>query len=59
MSDIFSKDKRSEIMSQIGQKNTKSEIIVRKILYNLGFRYRLHDRRIFGTPNIVLKSIIL
>jgi len=54
MSDIFSKTKRSEIMSHIGQKNTKPEIIVRKTLHKMGYRFRLHRKDLPGTPDIVL-----
>src|SRR5204862_93647 len=45
MSDIYSKKKRSELMSHIRSKNTKPEIALRKIIsstiYSHGFRYRL------------------
>jgi DNA mismatch endonuclease (patch repair protein) len=54
MSDVFSKEKRSWIMSRISGSNTKPEIIVRKIIHALGFRFRLHDRNLPGTPDIVL-----
>ncbi|NPA87513.1 MAG: very short patch repair endonuclease, partial [Epsilonproteobacteria bacterium] len=40
MADIFSKEKRSEIMSKVRSKNTKPEEIVRKYLFSKGFRYR-------------------
>ncbi|MDY6865151.1 MAG: very short patch repair endonuclease, partial [Halobacteriota archaeon] len=43
MSDIYSKEKRSNIMSKIGGKDTKPEIIVRKYLFSKGFRYRIND----------------
>ena len=54
MSDIFSKAKRSEIMSKISGKETKPEILVRKFLFSKGFRYRKNDKRLFGKPDIVL-----
>ena len=54
MSDVFSKSKRSEIMSKVHNRNTKPEIKVRKYLFSKGFRYRLHDGRIPGTPDIYL-----
>jgi DNA mismatch endonuclease (patch repair protein) len=44
MSDVFSKEKRSEIMSKIKGKNTKIEILVRKFLFANGFRYRINDK---------------
>jgi DNA mismatch endonuclease (patch repair protein) len=57
MSDIFSKKKRSEIMSKIRSKNTKPEMAVRSILYGLGFRFRLHDRSLPGTPDVVIRKL--
>lgn len=40
--DKFSKQTRSKIMSSIKSKNTKPEILLRKLLWENGFRYRLH-----------------
>lgn len=54
--DIFSKKKRSEIMCRIGVKNTKPELIVRKILFARGYRYRLHVKKLPGSPDIVFPS---
>ena len=61
MADVFPKPKRSEIMSHIGQKNTRPEILVRKMLHKLGYRFRLHRKDLPGTPDIVLpryKSVV-
>lgn len=52
--DVISPEKRSEIMSRIGSKNTKPEIIVRKVLHGLGYRFRLHRKDLPGKPDIVL-----
>ena len=54
MADIFSKAKRSEIMSRIKGKETKLEILVRRFLFARGFRYRKNDPRYAGKPDIVL-----
>lgn len=54
MSDIFSLQKRSDIMSKIGEKNTKPEILVRKFLFSEGFRYRINVKTLPGKPDIVL-----
>jgi DNA mismatch endonuclease Vsr len=54
MADMFSKDKRSEIMSHIKSKDTAIEIIVRKWLFHYGYRYRKNDTRYPGTPDIIL-----
>lgn len=55
MPDVFSTAKRSEVMSHIRGKDTKPERIVRTILHKLGYRFRLHDHRLPGKPDIVLK----
>ena len=54
MSDIFSFQKRSDIMSKIGEKNTKPKILVRKFLFSKGFRYRINVKTLPGKPDIVL-----
>lgn len=54
MTDIVTPEKRSEMMSGIRGKNTQPEILIRKALFALGWRYRLHDRRLPGKPDLVL-----
>ena len=54
MADIKSKEARSYNMSRIHGKDTKPEETVRKYLFSQGFRYRKNDRRLPGTPDIVL-----
>ena len=41
-------------MSRIKYKNTKPEMLVRKFLHAQGYRYRLHDKKLPGKPDIVL-----
>jgi DNA mismatch endonuclease, patch repair protein len=41
-------------MSRIRSKDTKPEMLVRRFLHAQGFRYRLHDKRLPGKPDIVL-----
>lgn len=53
MADIFSKQKRSEIMSKICSKDTKAELLLRKALYSEGLRYVIHDKRVFGKLDII------
>lgn len=43
-------------MSQIRSKNTKPELLVRKILYSNGFRFRLHRKDLPGKPDITLSK---
>ena len=56
MADIFTKKKRSEIMSKIRGMNTSPEILVRKFLFANGYRFRIHDKRLPGSPDISLPS---
>ena len=52
MADKFSRQVRSRIMASIKGKNTEPEIAVRRILWSHGFRYRIHDRTVLGTPDV-------
>ena len=54
MTDIYSKDKRSAIMSRITGFETKPEIIVRQHLFSLGFRFKKNVKELPGKPDIVL-----
>lgn len=48
--DLFT---RKRIMSSIKSKNTKPEMIIRKGLFRRGYRYRLYDKKIPGTPDVI------
>jgi len=54
MTDVHDKLTRSYNMSQIKGKDTKPEILVRKFLFSKGFRFKLHDKKLPGKPDIVL-----
>lgn len=54
--DVHSKETRSYNMSMIKGKNTKPEIIVRHHLFSQGFRYRINNKKLPGTPDIVLRK---
>lgn len=54
--DVLSKKQRSYCMSRIRKTDTTPEIAVRKIIYNCGYRYRLHRNNLPGCPDIVLSS---
>ena len=54
MTDIFSRKKRSKIMTNIKSKNTIPELQIRSILHINGFRFRLHRKNLPGTPDIIL-----
>ena len=47
-------EQRSRNMSAIKSKNTKPEIVVRKILHSMGYRFRLHGKDLPGSPDIIL-----
>ena len=54
--DRISAERRSALMSRIRSKDTGPELIVRRLLHRLGYRYRLHDARLVGRPDIVFAS---
>jgi DNA mismatch endonuclease (patch repair protein) len=56
MADVHTKETRSYNMSRVRSKNTRPELVVRKALFANGFRYRIHDKRLLGKPDIVLKK---
>lgn len=45
---------RSRIMRAVRKKDTKPELIVRRLLHAMGYRFRLHRRDLPGTPDIIL-----
>lgn len=46
---------RSVLMSRIGPKHSKPEIVVRQLLHAMGYRFRLHAKELPGRPDIVLR----
>lgn len=56
MPDVVDPEKRSQMMSGIRGKDTRPEMIVRRGLHALGFRYKLHDRSLPGHPDLVFPS---
>lgn len=54
MADIVTAEVRSRMMSGIRGTNTKPELLLRKGLHAMGFRFRLHERSLPGKPDIVL-----
>src|SRR5258706_773227 len=44
-------------MSRIRSRDTKPELVVRGLLHKNGFRYVLHDKRLPGTPDVVLPGL--
>lgn len=61
MTDKLSAERRSENMRNIRSKHTSPEMIVRRLVHAMGFRYRLHVQSLPGKPDLVfprLKKII-
>ena len=61
LTDTVSVAKRSDVMSRVGSKDTKPELLIRKGLHAKGFRYRLHVKDLPGKPDMVFpryKSVI-
>lgn len=52
--DIFSPEKRSQIMSRVRGYDTEPELLVRSFLFRLGYRFRIHQDKLPGNPDIVL-----
>ena len=42
-----------ELRRSVGQKDTGAEILLRRALHKIGLRYKLHDRSLPGSPDIV------
>lgn len=53
MADVHTKERRSYNMSRIRSKDTKPELLVRKFLFSRGVRYKLHDKKLPGKPDLV------
>jgi DNA mismatch endonuclease (patch repair protein) len=54
--DRISSDRRSWLMSRVSSKDTGPELLLRRVLTQLGYRYRLHVRNLPGKPDIVFRS---
>lgn len=53
---MISPERRSALMGRIRSKDTAPELIVRRMLHALGYRYVLHDKRLAGTPDLTFPS---
>ncbi|MCK7598217.1 DNA mismatch endonuclease Vsr [Microbulbifer sp. CAU 1566] len=54
--DTVSRKKRSEVMGRVKGKDTRPEMVVRRMLHGLGYRYRLHAPELPGRPDIVFRQ---
>src|SRR4051812_18319396 len=57
MVDFLSRIDRSVRMSRIRKRDTKPELRVRQLVRALGFRFRLHDQKLPGTPDLVFQRL--
>lgn len=56
MTDRHTPQARSKNMAAVKGKNTKPEMQIRRLLHKSGYRYRLHNNKLQGKPDIVLKK---
>jgi DNA mismatch endonuclease (patch repair protein) len=57
MADTLTPKQRSRQMALVRDRNTAPEIVVRKLVHSLGFRYRLHVRSMVGCPDLVFSRL--
>ncbi len=51
--DRLTVERRSWLMSRVKSKNTKPELVVRRLVFGMGYRYRLHSKNLPGHPDLV------
>lgn len=56
MADILTSEERSRRMALVRSVDTKPELAVRRLIFGMGYRYRLHCRDLPGTPDLVFRS---
>jgi DNA mismatch endonuclease (patch repair protein) len=54
--DRLTKEARSELMARVKSKDTLVEKTIRRLVFNMGFRYRLHRKDLPGSPDLVFSS---
>jgi DNA mismatch endonuclease (patch repair protein) len=54
MTDVFDPAKRSAVMARIKSRDTKPELLLRRLLTELGARYRLHRKDLPGSPDVAM-----
>lgn len=57
MADTLTPAQRSERMSRVRGKNTEPELLVRRVVHQLGFRFRLHCAALPGKPDLVFPRL--
>lgn len=54
MTDVLTPEQRRKCMSNIRSRDTKPELVVRRLVHRMGYRYRLHRKDLPGCPDLVL-----
>jgi DNA mismatch endonuclease, patch repair protein len=54
--DRLSQERRSFLMSRVRSKNTTPEMRIRRMVFAMGFRYRIHDAKLPGRPDLVFSG---
>lgn len=57
MVDRISPVERSRVMAAVKSKDTTPEMIVRRMVHSMGYRYRLHTKNLPGTPDLVFPRL--
>lgn len=57
MADTMTPEQRHRCMAAIKSNDTKPEMLVRRYLHALGYRYGLHNKKLPGSPDIVLRRL--
>ena len=57
MPEAITQAERSRVMAAVKSRNTTPELLVRRLVFRLGYRFRLHRRDLPGTPDIVLPRL--
>ena len=55
--DVLTQSQRSKNMAAIRSKNTRPEMVIRKLVFRMGYRYRLHSKTVTGKPDLVFPSL--
>lgn len=55
--DSLTPRERSTLMSLVRSKDTRPELIIRRLVHSLGYRFRLHRRDLPGTPDLVFPRL--
>lgn len=56
MTDRITPEQRSRLMSRVKSKNSRPEMVIRRLIFAMGYRFRLHAPNLPGHPDIVFPS---